>query len=109
MMTDVVRKGTGTAAAVPGYQIAGKTGTAQAPAKGGGYKGYTASFIGMAPASDPQLVVAVTLQRPHATIYGGPAAGPVFAKVMSFALAQSKIPPAKKEVKPLPETWGDDK
>lgn len=106
MMAGVVESGTGQDAQVPGYQVAGKTGTAQAPAENGkGYDGYTASFIGMAPASNPQLVVAVTLQRPKNNIYGGPTAGPVFAKVMSFALGQCKIPPAKTKVKPLRETW----
>ncbi|GAB3567514.1 peptidoglycan D,D-transpeptidase FtsI family protein [Spelaeicoccus albus] len=106
MMAGVVQDGTGTAAQVPGYQVAGKTGTAQAPAENGnGYDGYTASFIGMAPANNPQLVVAVTLQRPKNNIYGGPTAGPVFAKTMSFALGQCKIPPAKTKVKPYPETW----
>ncbi len=73
----VVEGGTALKAAVPGYRVAGKTGTAQR-AVDGGYRGYTASFIGMAPADDPELVVAVVLQSPVKGHYGGEVAGPVF-------------------------------
>ncbi|WGW13306.1 penicillin-binding protein 2 [Saxibacter everestensis] len=106
MLEGVVNEGTGKLAAVPGYRVAGKTGTAQAPAaEGGGYDGYTASFIGMAPADNPQIVVASTLQRPRNGHYGGPVAGPVFQKVMSYALQARGVPPSGSEVKELPQTW----
>ena len=74
--------------------MAGKTGTAQRFDPGCGcYRGYTASFIGMAPADDPQLIVAVTLQRPVKGHYGGSLAGPVFKQIMSYALQKLQIPP----------------
>jgi cell division protein FtsI (penicillin-binding protein 3) len=86
--------GTAPMARVPGYRVAGKTGTAQRfDATCGCYRGYTMSFLGMAPADAPKLVVAVTLQDPKGAIGGGYDAGPVFAKVMSFALQSLRIPP----------------
>ncbi|WP_460302620.1 peptidoglycan D,D-transpeptidase FtsI family protein [Actinocorallia aurea] len=90
----VGREGTAPAARIPGYRVAGKTGTAERYVeKAGGYKGYTASFAGMAPADDPQLVVQVVLQDPKKKYYGGDTAAPVFQKVMSFALKSRKVPP----------------
>ncbi|PRY56080.1 peptidoglycan synthetase FtsI [Knoellia remsis] len=87
-------EGTAPAAQIPGYRVAGKTGTAEYyDAKLGKYSGKTASFIGYAPADDPQLVVAVILQRPTASIYGGTVAAPVFQDVMTYALQELKIPP----------------
>ena len=79
---------------MPGYRVGGKTGTAQRfdPACGC-YRGYTMSFIGMAPVDKPGLVVAVTLQAPRSAIGGGVNAGPVFKDVMSFALEALRIPP----------------
>ena len=86
--------GTAPEARIPGYRVAGKTGTAQRFDPGCGcYRGYTASFIGMAPADDPQLIVAVTLQRPVKGHYGGSLAGPVFKQIMSYALQKLQIPP----------------
>jgi cell division protein FtsI (penicillin-binding protein 3) len=86
--------GTAPEAKIPGYRVAGKTGTAQRFDPGCGcYRGYTASFIGMAPADDPQLIVAVTLQRPVKGHYGGSLAGPVFKQIMSYALQKLQIPP----------------
>jgi cell division protein FtsI (penicillin-binding protein 3) len=86
--------GTAPEATIPGYRVAGKTGTAQRydPACGC-YRGYTGSFIGMAPADDPQLIVAVTLQGPVNGYYGGTVAAPVFKDVMTYALAKMAIPP----------------
>jgi cell division protein FtsI (penicillin-binding protein 3) len=84
--------GTGAAAAVPGYQVAGKTGTAEKPMAGGGYSGYTASFIGFAPAADPQLAVGVVLDQPT-PIWGGSTAAPTFKTVMQFALQRLGIGP----------------
>ncbi len=95
MMEAVVGEG-GTApnAAIPGYRVAGKTGTAnRVDPRTGRYRGYTASFIGMAPADAPRLVVAVTLQAPRRGRYGGRLAAPVFKEVMSFTLQNQRIPP----------------
>ena len=95
MMEYVVsNKGTAPQAKIPGYRISGKTGTAQAfDPKCGCYRGYIASFIGIAPSDNPELVVGVFLDRPQSGIYGGSLAGPVFKKVTSFALQQLRIPP----------------
>jgi cell division protein FtsI/penicillin-binding protein 2 len=94
MMRDVVLEGTGTEAAVEGYQVAGKTGTAAKPDPRGGYSTsrYVASFVGAVPASDPQLVVLVTVDEPS-TIWGGTVAAPAFQQIASFALQYLEIPP----------------
>jgi len=90
----VSSEGTAPEARVEGYRVAGKTGTADRydPAVGG-YRGKTASFIGFAPADKPELVVAVTLQRPVNGYFGGVVAGPVFSQVMTYALQAYKIAP----------------
>lgn len=94
METVVSDQGTAPEAQIPGYRVAGKTGTAQrVDPSCGCYRGYTASFIGFAPADDPALVVSVALQRPVNGRYGGVLGGPVFRKVMSFALQSQGIPP----------------
>lgn len=98
MLEGVVAEGTGKSAAVTGYRVAGKTGTAQAPAaEGGGYDGYTASFVGVIPAEDPQYAISVTLQRPRKGYYGGTAAAPVFSDVAGYAMRHYKIPPSQTE------------
>lgn len=90
----VSEEGTAPKAQIPGYRVAGKTGTADYyDARLGRYSGKTASFIGYAPADDPELVVAVILQRPSASIYGGTVAAPVFHDVMTYALQELQIPP----------------
>ena len=90
----VSNDGTAPEARIPGYRVAGKTGTAQRyDPTCGCYQGYTGSFIGMAPADDPQLVVAVTLQRPIRGYYGGTVAAPVFKDIMTYALQKLQIPP----------------
>jgi cell division protein FtsI (penicillin-binding protein 3) len=97
MMEKVVTDGTGTEAAVPGYTVAGKTGTAQvARANGLGYASgtYISSFIGYLPAEDPQVLICVKLDQPRNAIYGGTVAAPVFAKLAQFSVAHLKIPPA---------------
>lgn len=93
MLEAVVGEG-GTAknAMIPGYRVAGKTGTATRYAAGG----YTASFIGFAPAEDPQYIIAVTVQRPRGGYYGGAVAGPVFRQIMAQALAQGGVKPSEK-------------
>jgi cell division protein FtsI (penicillin-binding protein 3) len=90
----VVARGTGQKAAVPGYRVAGKTGTARKPRPDGkGYgPGYLASFYGFAPVSRPVLVVGVVLDEPT-PIWGGEAAAPVFREVMARALGSLGIPP----------------
>ncbi|GAB3689281.1 peptidoglycan D,D-transpeptidase FtsI family protein [Angustibacter aerolatus] len=95
MLEGVVSKdGTAPEARIAGYRVAGKTGTAQySDPTCGCYRGFTGSFIGMAPADDPQLVVAVTLQRPTNGYYGGTVAAPVFHDVMTYALQKLQIPP----------------
>ncbi len=110
MLQAVVTEGTGKAAAVPGYSVAGKTGTAQKALSGGrGYAGgkYVGSFIGFLPAEDPQVLVCVTIDEPRNAIYGGTVAAPTFSKLAQFTVSHLKIPPssaARKAVKPLPTT-----
>ena len=109
MMEAVVGEG-GTApnTAIEGYRVAGKTGTAQRvdPACGC-YRGYTASFVGVAPADDPRLVVSVVLQDPKRGRYGGQLAGPVFTDVMSFGLKSQQVPPSG-SVLPKPRLFEGD-
>jgi cell division protein FtsI (penicillin-binding protein 3) len=85
--------GTAKQAEIPGYRVAGKTGTADRVGADGRYSGKTASFIGFAPADKPEFVVAVILQNPIRGYFGGVTAGPVFKDVMTYALQQFKIPP----------------
>jgi cell division protein FtsI/penicillin-binding protein 2 len=88
--------GTASEAAIPGYTLAGKTGTAQKPDPvNGGYSKYkyVASFIGFAPATNPRLLVAVMVDEPQGAIFGGVVAAPAFQKILSFALPYLKIPP----------------
>ena len=96
MMQGVVStEGTAPAARIAGYQVAGKTGTVKKPVAGG-YSDdrYKAVFAGMAPASDPQLVMAVMVDEPtRGGFYGGQVAAPVFERVMSGALRLLNIPP----------------
>jgi len=96
-MMELVTQEGGTApmARVAGYRIAGKTGTAHKFVNGSyDGKNYISSFVGLAPASDPRLVVAVMIDEPNARdYYGGLVAGPVFSKVMSGALRFMALPP----------------
>jgi cell division protein FtsI/penicillin-binding protein 2 len=88
MLKNVVAEGTGTLAAVPGYQVAGKTGTAAKPDPHGGYSDtrYVASFVGVVPASRPRLVILVSVDEPHGAIWGGTVAAPAFAEIAKFDL-----------------------
>ena len=95
--------GTGTSAAVPGYRVAGKTGTAQMPA-GNGWT-FMASFIGVAPADDPRYTVAVFLKSPRSSIFGGEVAAPVFSDIMGFTLQKMDVPPSTKEHRRLKTEW----
>lgn len=100
MMESVVSSnGTAPAAAISGYRIAGKTGTANRfSAACKCYSGYTASFIGFAPADQPKYVISVTIQDPKGMHWGGALAGPVFKKVMSFVLQSERVQPTNAPV-----------
>ncbi|MFG6193828.1 penicillin-binding transpeptidase domain-containing protein [Nonomuraea sp. JJY05] len=98
----VSAEGTGLLAAIPGYRVAGKTGTANRyDAKLGRYEGYTASFVGFAPADKPRLVVLSVLQNPKNGHFGGQLAAPVFKDVMTFAIKSKKIPPTGSAAPPV--------
>ena len=101
MMESAVTEGTGRNGAIPGYRVAGKTGTAQRfnPS------GYTASFIGVAPVDDPQVVTAVILHNPRTSIYGGTVAAPVFSSVTGYALQRLGVPPSGTPPTLFPATW----
>jgi cell division protein FtsI/penicillin-binding protein 2 len=86
--------GTASGAAIPGYDLAGKTGTAQMVVDGKYSKtAFVASFMGMVPASDPKLVVAVVVDDPRGNIYGGTVAGPAFQKIVGWAVPYFGINP----------------
>ncbi|HKB93618.1 MAG TPA: penicillin-binding protein 2, partial [Gaiellaceae bacterium] len=87
-------QGTAELAAIPGYTVAGKTGTAQKPGPHGYIPGaYVATFVGMVPASNPRLVVLVSVDEPHGQIYGGTVAAPAFEQIASFDLQYLEVPP----------------
>jgi cell division protein FtsI/penicillin-binding protein 2 len=97
MLEGVVAEG-GTAqdVSVPGYQLAGKTGTAEKPdPKTGGYSKFKffSSFIGFAPARNPRLMVAVMVDEPQGAYYGAEVAAPAFEQILQFALPYLRIPP----------------
>ncbi|WP_081680823.1 penicillin-binding protein 2 [Cellulomonas sp. URHD0024] len=104
MMESVVDDGTGASAAIPGYRVAGKTGTAQAWASDG-TQGITASFIGVAPADDPRIVVAVILHNPRSSIFGGTVAAPVFSDVAGYTLGQLGVAPSGSTATLFPTSW----
>ena len=96
MLAAAVDHGTGLKAKIPGYVVAGKTGTAEkALPNGGGYSpsDYVASFIGMVPADHPRLVVMVAVDSPRTSIFGGDIAAPAVQKIMHFALGHLEIAP----------------
>ncbi|MGE5395930.1 MAG: penicillin-binding transpeptidase domain-containing protein, partial [Chitinophagales bacterium] len=95
ILESVVSNGTGSNAYVEGYRIAGKTGTAQKIAPGGGYlpNEYVASFLGFAPANNPSLVCMVVIDSPQGgAYYGGLVAAPVFKDIMQDSLRYMEIP-----------------
>lgn len=109
MLESVVddREGTGTRAAIPGYRVAGKTGTAnRVDPELGRYKGYTASFAGFAPADDPQITVYCAIQNPtKGSYFGGQICGPIYKKVMEFALKTLHVAPTGSDPARLPVTF----
>lgn len=109
MMERVVDDKVGVApgAAVPGYRVAGKTGTAQrVGAECGCYDGtFTVSFAGFAPADDPRFTVYVVVQNPRNGQGGGAVAGPAFSKIMGYALQRYGFPPTGTRPSRLPVEW----
>jgi cell division protein FtsI/penicillin-binding protein 2 len=103
MLKNVVIEGTGTEAAVSGYEVAGKTGTAQVALKNGlGYAEgeYISSFIGYLPADDAQVLISVKIDEPSNAIYGGVVAAPTFSKLAQFSVEHLKIPPSTAKSRP---------
>lgn len=99
----VSREGTGRRARVPGYTVAGKTGTAQMNREGGGYSmtDYRGSFVGFFPASDPRLAILVTCEAtPRPRHEGGKCAAPVFARIAADAARILQIPPDDPDAAP---------
>ncbi len=111
MLESVVgdEEGTGTRARIPGYRVAGKTGTAnRVDPELGRYKGYTSSFAGFAPADDPQITVYCAIQNPtKGDYFGGQICGPIYKKVMEFALKTLHVPPTGSEPARMPVTFKD--
>ena len=109
MMERVVDPEVGVApgAAVPGYRVAGKTGTAQAVGEECAcYDGtFTVSFAGFAPADDPKFTVYVVVKNPRNGGGGGSVAGPAFSKIMSYALKRYAVPPTGTRPSRLPVEW----
>jgi len=105
MLVEVTEDGTAPKAAIDGYLVAGKTGTAQAPDENGVLNKIVASFVGIAPADNPRIVVSVVLYDPKSSIWGGETAAPLFRDVATFALQTLRVPPTKGEVTRFPTTW----
>ncbi|HET6834594.1 MAG TPA: penicillin-binding protein 2 [Acidimicrobiales bacterium] len=109
MLAQAVTSGTGKAAAIDGYDAAGKTGTARKPQPGGGYRDaqggyhYVATFAGFIPANDPQVSIIVVIDEPTTSPYAGDVAAPAFANIGRQALRTLRIaPPAASGVGTLP-------
>ena len=103
ILKDVVAEGTGKRAAVPGYVVAGKTGTAQ-KAIGRGYARdkYVATFAGYAPADHPRIVLVVTVDEPRGQYFASEVAAPIFSRILARAMAILEVPPDGAEV-PAPK------
>lgn len=94
LMEGVVESGTGSAAAVPGYRVGGKTGTGQAAGSKGGYDGYTSSFTAIAPLDDPQFIVSVAMYRPQGQ-WENFKVTDTAGDVMSYLLNRYSVAPSK--------------
>jgi cell division protein FtsI (penicillin-binding protein 3) len=109
MLESVVddEEGTGISARIPGYRVAGKTGTAnRVDPTTGRYNGYTASFAGFAPSDNPRVTVYCAIQNPVSGPYfGGSICGPIYKKVMEFALKSLQVPPTGRKAAALPVTF----
>jgi len=99
MFRDVVVEGTGTEAAIPGYTVAGKTGTANKVENGRYVSKYVASFVGLVPARKPRLAILVMVDEPHGQIWGGVVAAPIFRDLARFSLQYLEVPPDAPELK----------
>jgi cell division protein FtsI (penicillin-binding protein 3) len=99
MFRSVVVEGTGGEAAIPGYTVAGKTGTAQKAENGRYVSKYVASFVGLVPAKKPRLAILVMVDEPRGDIYGGVVAAPIFRDIARFALQYLEVPPDAPETK----------
>ncbi|MEM7008868.1 MAG: penicillin-binding transpeptidase domain-containing protein [Thermodesulfobacteriota bacterium] len=111
MLQNVVENGTGKKAKIPGFSVAGKTGTAQIPdPKSGGYHPdrYIASFVGFTPVEDPKLVMAVVVEAPRKKTHGGSVAGPIFKEIAEKVLFHMDVSPNKELVgmKVMPDLSG---
>ena len=104
MMTTAVEEGTGALARIEGYPVAGKTGTSQKPAPGGGYDSqrFVASFLGLVPADRPALAILVILDEPLGAYYGSAVAAPVFREVAAQTLWHLRVPPRTQLSEPPP-------
>jgi cell division protein FtsI (penicillin-binding protein 3) len=113
MLESVVgdEQGTGIKARIAGYRVAGKTGTAnRVDPETGLYSGYTASFMGFAPADKPRITVSCVIQNPTSGSYfGGQICGPVFKNVMEFALKKLRVEPTGTKAPSLPVDWNPSK
>lgn len=104
ILEHVVENGTGKNAGIPGYRVAGKTGTAQIPnPRTGTYyeNRYLSSFIGFAPADDPRLALVVIVENPRKHTHGGVVAAPIFKAITEKALFHMQIPPHKKNIEEM--------
>lgn len=98
VLSEVVNQGSGRRVRLANYQVFGKTGTAQVAKKGGGgyeHNAYVSSFVGAAPARDPQMVVLIVIRKPNKSLgyYGGQVAGPVVREILRHGLAYLQVPP----------------
>jgi len=95
----VVEHGTGSKAAVPGFAVAGKTGTAQKAGVGGYQAGrHVPNFAGFAPADNPRCVAVVVIEEPQGKYYAADVAAPLFARVMAQALGILRVAPQEQHV-----------
>jgi len=99
ILVGVVERGTGARAAIPGFRVAGKTGTAQKAGPGGYQPGrYVPNFVGFVPAEAPRLVGVVLMEEPHGKYYAAEVVAPVFARIVSQALSILRIAPEEQRV-----------
>jgi cell division protein FtsI (penicillin-binding protein 3) len=105
MLEAVTEDGTGVLARIEGYRVAGKTGTAQAADATGALTRIVSSFVGVAPADDPEVVVSVIMFDPKSSIWGGEVAAPVFKDVTTFALQALRVAPSGERGEMYPTTW----
>ncbi|MDF0725283.1 stage V sporulation protein D [Cytobacillus sp. S13-E01] len=111
-LESVVAQGTGKGAFVEGYRVGGKTGTAQKSKPGGGYlqNNHVVSFIGFAPADDPQIVVYIAVDNPKGTVqFGGVVAAPIVGNIMEDSLRALGIEPRKNQIEKKSTSWLDPK